>query len=125
MVTGVVPQADAYVAEANPVTSPPAEGSQFTLATVAITYTGPEIGSPYVQLGFYAVAASGTEYGFVNNGCGQLPASLDTARDVFPGGTVTHDICWQVPIADAGDLVLRVDPYGAGDVASVWFALRA
>jgi hypothetical protein len=123
-VTGVIPQADAWVAEVSPFAAPPAEGQQFTVATVTIAYIGPDIGIPYVQLGFYAVAANGTEYSFVTSGCGELPTGLDTARDVFPGGTVTHDICWQVPVTEAGDLVLRVDPFGAGDAMPVWCALH-
>jgi hypothetical protein len=123
-VTGVIPQADAWVAEANPFAAPPTEGNQFTVASVTMTFTGSGIGIPYVQMGFYAVAASGIEYGHVTSGCGELPTGLDSARDVFPGGTVTYDICWQIPVADAGSLVLRVDSSDA-DVTPSWFALEA
>jgi hypothetical protein len=118
----VVPEADEEVAALVPLAEPEA-GNQFTLATVTITYLGPGVGDAYLRLGFYAVAASGTEYGFVVNDCGELPQGLNDPRDLFTGGTVTHDLCWEVPVAEADDLVMQVSSSQFPDAAPAWFAL--
>ena len=36
----------------------------------------------------------------------EIPDAATSVGDVFPGGTVTYKVCWEVSSADAGSVVM-------------------
>jgi hypothetical protein len=58
-----------------------------------------------------------------DNSCGWVPGNQASASELFPGGTVDYNICWQIASADAGSLVMLVESFSAQDPEPTWFAL--
>jgi hypothetical protein len=49
-----------------------------------------------------------------------IPDDIDTKGDLLPGGSLTGNICWQVPTTEAGSLIAFITP----DDKPFWLALR-
>jgi len=119
----VVVNADDLVASENSYNDPPAEGTQFSLVRVAVTYTGSEIGSPDFDLDFQAVGDLSVGYTTFDNSCGVVPDDQMSANELFPGGTIEFNVCWAIDTADAGTLVMYVEPLFAFNDDRLWFSL--
>jgi hypothetical protein len=120
-VTGVIPDATAIVLAENRFNDPPEPGKQFFMVRITATYTGDgsDVLSSYRfrLLGASAVARSSR----FRNSCGVTPNVL-TYREVPSGGTISGNLCWQVPVFDVGTLVMFDDePFDKAQ--RVWFAL--
>jgi len=98
---------EAVLAE-NSFNDPPDAGDQYSMVRVAVTYRGEGSASPLLDLTFGAVGDSAVTYGFADD-CGVTPDGYPSLRDVFPGGTVTGNLCWGIRAADAGTLVLMAE----------------
>jgi hypothetical protein len=59
----------------------------------------------------FTVAGPSTVVYNTSADCGVIPDQLDQFRDVFPGGTVEGNLCWEVADEDAESLVLLVDEF--------------
>ena len=119
-VVSAVPDATATLRESRPDASPP-EGRQFFLATLELTYLGGGAASPQYSLTFSALDGAGTLYSGSAD-CGALPEPVPAA-DVVSGTTSRGNVCWAVPVEQAGSLVMVAE---AGLLRSgrVHFALR-
>ena len=106
--------------------SPPAAGRQFFLVHVTAVFNGPGIAVAWEVLlgGLIAVGSSQIAYTQTDLGnCGTVPDDLADVEQVFPGATVTGNVCWSVSGTDAqGLLVYWLD--GATQQPAAWFALR-
>jgi hypothetical protein len=76
---------------------------------VAATYTGDGSQTTFSGLDIGAMAADRAIYDFESS-CGVIPGAFRTFAQVFPGGTVTGNLCWQVDSANADSLILVAQP---------------
>lgn len=113
-VLSVTPNATAAVLAANRYNTPPAPGYQFYIARVHIARTAPASQSFVLGGlgGLRTVGASGVAYSTYENSCGVVPDPLTTA-EVFPGGAIVGNVCWQVRSSDVSSLVLYYDWYAS------------
>jgi hypothetical protein len=124
-VNAVFPDATAQVLAANMFNDPPKPGYQFFMFTLTLTYLGSGSEKPASVLTWLkAVGASNVAYQQgLEDSCGVLPEpDLDPFREIFSGGSVTGNECFQVRSSDADSLVLYYAPPGQ---KPVWFALRS
>ena len=54
------------------------------------------------------VGPSNVVYSTFGNSCGVIPDGFLFKGDLLPGGSMTGNICWQVPSAEAGSLIAFV-----------------
>ncbi|MGD9999946.1 MAG: hypothetical protein AB7U39_23760, partial [Ilumatobacteraceae bacterium] len=98
---------DAVAAE-NQFNEPPPDGSRFVGMQVTYAYNGTEVAQPFSVI----VNAVGDSNLQLSGNCGVVPGQLDTFSDVLPGGSVSGTLCFVVPEADLGSVVL----YASADV---------
>lgn len=114
------------VQAANMFNDPPAPGWVDIVVSLTMTYTGSSTGNPYAGNELHYVGASNVGYpqeGF-DHYCGVSPApELLDFGDVFPGGTVSGNVCFQVQSTDDTSLVGYWDNFGTSGPGP-WFALR-
>jgi hypothetical protein len=124
-VLDVESNANELVAAAYPLDAPPEPGKQFFVVTVSITNGGTDPGNPWVSLTFRAIGVSGAEYSLIFTPCGEKSGDLSRVGEIFPGGTATVDLCWQIDTVDADSLVMYVDPgYPYDETDRAWFSLQ-
>ena len=99
---------DAVLAESQS-NDPPAEGHQFYMAEVAATYQGRWSEQLAAGLGLLAVGDSSVAYDITNHYCGVVPGGDKTYVEVFPGGSLRLNLCWEIRSEDAHSLVFMVD----------------
>jgi hypothetical protein len=121
-VNEVMPVVDDEVVAYYEFNEPPATGNQYFMANVTVTHVGTTVlwGIAY-DVWFKAIGEANKEY---EDGCSkEIPNAARSVGDVFPGGTVTYNVCWEVSSADAGSLVMFAHPLG--DTADrAWFSLQ-
>lgn len=122
-VVSVTPYANDVVAAENQFNEPAAEGNQFFMVRVAVTYTGASSGNPSFELNFQAVGASSSSYSTYNNPCGVIPNDQYSVNELFTGGSTEFNVCWEIKSADADTLVMYVEPLIAVNTSPVWFAV--
>jgi hypothetical protein len=88
----------------------PEPGNRFVMWRVAVANAG-EQATPLLAAVSFAVAGPSTAVYNTSANCGVVPDQLDEFRDVFPGGTVEGNLCWEVSDEDAENLVLLVDEF--------------
>ncbi len=89
------PDARAEVAAANQFNEPPDVGYQFALVTLRATYVGPDEPANLFELPIEAVDRGNVSYDFENS-CGVIPDPIDTYAEIYRGGTITGNVCWEV-----------------------------
>lgn len=114
----VTPNANSQITAANQFNKAPAAGQQFFIARISATRTAPTSGR-YGPYELYAVGASNVSYTSFSNSCGVIPDPV-SSNEVFPGGTVTGNVCWAIASSDAGSLVA----WDNDATTRVYFALR-
>ncbi len=122
-VIDVIPDATEIIAAENQFNEAPAIGNQFFMARVAVTYTGSETGTPWIDLNFQAVGASNVGYSEYDNSCGVIPDDGASVSELFEGGSVEFNVCWQVSTDDTPSLAMYIDELMSFDSVPVWFSL--
>lgn len=117
-ILSVTPNANATIAATNSFNKAPASGNQFFMARISATRTA-TTNDRYGPYELYAVGGSNVSYTSFSNSCGVIPDPV-SSNEVFPGGTVTGNVCWSINSADAGSLVA----WDNGTTTRVYFALR-
>lgn len=117
----VVLNADSIVAAENQFNDPPMAGNRFVMVRIQATRTGEE-SEAFFGSRLSLVGESNVEYQDFNNSCGVVPDEFD-ARDVFMGGRVRGNVCWQVKQTDIPSL-LMFDNGGFGAVQENFQRLR-
>lgn len=120
-VLSVTPDATQAVLDENQFNDPPADGHQFFIATIEMTYQGPGSSHPDATFRFRAVGEEAVTYSTFGNSCGVYPDRImDT--EVFTSGTVTGNLCWEIRSADSDSLVMFDDE--ASQQERVYMALH-
>ncbi len=115
------PDATQTVLEHNQFNDPPPAGSVYSIVTIELTYTGDETGEPWLDLSWSAVGDSNVA---VDAGdCFTYPNSLFDVNEIFPGGTAQGAICFTVPEADTGSLLLILEDFLSFDDTRLFYAL--
>lgn len=122
-VISVTPNANDIVMAENQFNDPPAEGEQFFMARVAVTYVGTETGTPWIDNEYQAVGSGSVGYTTYNNSCGVIPDDPIYISELFPGGSVEFNVCWRIQSSDADSLVMYVEPLMDFNAKPFWFSL--
>jgi hypothetical protein len=120
-VESITPDATAAVLAENMFNDPPPAGDQFFIARVSATYTGAGSESFGGSFRLRAVGASAVSYSTFEDSCGVIPDEISSA-DVFTGGTVSGNVCWQIRSSDAASLLMYDDAIGSD--TKIFFSLR-
>jgi hypothetical protein len=108
------PNATAAVMAENQFNDPPAAGNQFFIATVEVTYvSGVQAWNPGIRVAndLRAVGPSNvvyTTFGSTSR-CGVIPDDISDKGDLLAGASMSGNICWQVPSAEASSLVAFIE----------------
>jgi len=111
-VTGVNWDAAADVAAANSFNDPPEPGRKFVLIDLLTSYNGATDPDMF-DMSLRAVGDSAIAYW---EGCGVLPNNLDTHHNVFAGGILEGQVCFDVEVADVENLALYIRRLSSGDI---------
>jgi hypothetical protein len=117
------PNANEIVATEDDFNAPPLAGNQFFIARLAVTRTAATPGTPWIDLNFQAVGASGVGYSMYLDSCGLIPDDALLVPELGSGTTVEFNVCWQIASTDATSLVMYVDRIIASGEGTMWFAL--
>jgi len=124
-VVGVTANATSQVLAANQFNTAPPAGYQDFMVTVQAAYSGSGSSNWFHDnSSFYSVGASAVGYTTFDNDCGVAPNAFPEFTDVFTGGTVTGNVCWQIKSSDATSLIMYVKPGILGQYPEEYFALR-
>jgi hypothetical protein len=103
-VVSTTPNANAAVAKENQFNDPPDPGKQFFIVRVAFTRTGTDPDNPsFVEL--RSIGTGNVTYDQYQDTCGVFPDPIPS-KDVYPGGAIEANVCWQVAVGDAPTLLL-------------------
>ena len=106
-VIAVTPDSTDIVASENQFNDPPAAGHQYVLVLVEATYTGDSSDSLLWSVDMSVVGDSAV---VVSDQCrAVVPNELDSFTEVFGGGVITGNLCWEVLSSDVDSLVLIVE----------------
>ena len=114
-----VPYAWPLVRSENEFNTPPRRGTTFFMTRLVATYRGRGRDS-FDDGSFKAVGRSNVSATTFDPGCGVIPNEM-TTRDVFRGGTIRGNICWQVRKTDVPSLKMYYDSWFG---SPKFFALR-
>ena len=118
-VLGSIDDATEQVLAENDFNDPPRDGGQFVIAEIEATYVGTDssIFAVDATVGLVGDAAVGYD---VEDSCGVIPNALDDFSEVFPGGALSGNICWEVPSSDKEGLVMSLMEAFSFD-EDIWF----
>lgn len=88
------------VAAENQFNEPPAEGRQFVMVEVVVTYAGDGSGQPWIDLGFAFYGSGGNTFGSAfstDDDCGVIPDDMFEIGEMFPDASATGNVCASVP----------------------------
>lgn len=106
-VLAVTQDATDIVLDENQFNAPPAVGHQYVLALIQATYRGDSSDSLLWAVDMSVVGDSAV---VVSDQCvAVVPNELDTFAEVFTGGTLEGNLCWEIRSSDASDLVLIIE----------------
>jgi hypothetical protein len=101
----VTQNANEVVRRANQFNKPPAEGRQFFLVKVELTYIGQGSESPG-RVELRALGAAQVLYSDYQDSCGVIPDEYSQKNTVFTGGTIEGNACWSVGSEDVSTLLM-------------------
>jgi hypothetical protein len=112
-VVGFQPDGSAAVAAENQFNDPPAPDARFALVTVEATYVGTDEPAILLELDFGAIDDNNVAYDYEDT-CGVIPDEIDRYGDVYRGGTISGNLCWEVQKDSIDSLLLTVGSSGPG-----------
>lgn len=118
-----IPNATSQVLAENQFNDPPAVGHQFFIARVTAAFTGAGSDNFDGTYRLRAVGASDVSYSTFEQSCGVIPDEISN-REVFSGGTITGNVCWDIVSSDAGSLVMYDDSFAYHQPPRIYFALH-
>lgn len=112
-VLGSTPDGTSAVMAENQFNDPPRTGWQFYLVEVELTYRGTGSETPFLRVNF---AGLGRGNVLRDDSCGVIPDELDDLTELFAGGSITGNICFEAQSSevDAGGMLLVVDGAAGG-----------
>ena len=118
-----MPDAWDVISAENQFNDPPEEGHQFYIVRVRVKYLGPDSNMMFTEVTLKALGNSSVVYETYDPGCGVVPDELDTLTELFTGGQIEGNECWQIASSDADSLVMFAE-VGFIDSTRVWFELQ-
>jgi hypothetical protein len=118
--------AEAAVLAENQFNDPASPGNTMVMASLEFTYQGTDTGNVFWDLSYKVVGSRGLAYADTDQtvSCGSLPNSIMDAPELYPGGTVVANVCWQIPEDEAATIVMVLEPlFSFDDNERVFFAL--
>jgi hypothetical protein len=115
---------DAYeflVSQSGSTIDRPATGNRYALIRIKAKYVGDEVGDLFWELTTKAVGESNVGYDYHDN-CPSVPEANIDVPDVFPGGEVEYNECFEVTESDADSLVMYVEQ--TGESGMTFFAVQ-
>lgn len=100
----------------------PSPGHVFTLVRFEATYVGNDVGDFGWSYIVNAVGASNVAYDS-NRDCGSIPDGEFSIPEVFPGGTIEVNYCWEVEESDLDSLLVYFRVF-LGERERVFFAIH-
>ena len=122
-VVGTTPDSWTAIEAKNQFNDPPESGHQFYMVRLRVRYLGPDSNSARSDVSFKALGEMGVVYSTYDPGCGVIPDELDSYTELFTGGQIEGNECWQVASQDVESLVMIVDLGRFGE-ARAWFSLQ-
>ncbi len=122
-VIGTTPDAWAMIQAENQFNDPPESGHQYYMVRMRAKYVGPDSNSLGFNVSFNAVGDRGVAYDTFDPGCGVIPDELDSFTELFTGGQIEGNECWQIASQDVDSLLMFVD-FGIVNRVRVWFSLK-
>jgi hypothetical protein len=122
-VVGTTPDAWTMIQAENQFNDPPEPSHQFYMVGVRARYLGSDSNSLGFNVSFNAVGDRGVSYDTYDPGCGVIPDELDSFTELFTGGQIEGNQCWQIASQDVDSLVMFVD-FGIFNKVRVWFSLQ-
>ena len=120
-VLGIIPDARRQVAEENSFNDSPEEGMRFYMIHLEVVYPADASGSVNVAAwDFSLIGDNRVVYaGLVNSiSCGVIPKPLGGefggGHEVFAGGRVEGNVCFEIPEAEDGLILIHEPGYGTG-----------
>lgn len=83
----------------NQFNDPPADGMEFWILPVTVTYVGEDSGTPMMDMDFAFVGDDARTY---SDRCGVIPNPLSHVGELYPGGTAEANVCITVPAGAPG-----------------------
>ena len=118
-VLGIVEDAWQRIAEENSFNNPPEDGMRFYMVRLEVAYPSGASGSVQVSgSDFRLVGDNRVLYGGLLNiiDCGIIPATLGgeygLGQEIFAGGRVEGNICFQIPDDEGGLILIHEPGYG-------------
>ncbi len=123
-VVEVIPDATDLVLAENQFNDRPASGNQFFIVRISATYEGERSSTFPATNALSLVGESSVAYTPFADSCGVVPDAL-SSTEVFTGGTVEGNVCWQVQSDEVDSLVMYSEDFITFDRdRQAWFALR-
>ena len=129
VVLSVTPDATDAVLRENQFNYSPEQGNQFYIVRVRAKYLGP--GSSHFDASgrLKALGNRSVVYQTFGDGqsCGVIPDEIGSYRELFTGGEVEGNECWQIASDDADSLVMLLDAdhySGEPRISRIWFSLK-
>jgi hypothetical protein len=111
--------ATAAVLAADPSNEPPADGMQYAVVPVTVTYLGSSTGDPLSELALGFLAPDGSQYSAADSFAqAPAPAFTDNAELLEPQGTATGNVVIEIPIDGAADGLWATAP---GMIADAYY----
>lgn len=109
----------------SPTNEEPAEGRQYALVPIRVTYNGTTTGLPWFHLGFGFVGTDGGFYGdAAEDQCGEIPGSMVYLGELSPGEVRTGNVCVSVPSEALEGGTWHVRPEGSHPTWTGHFAAQ-
>lgn len=104
------PEGTEQVLGDSPFNKAPADGEQYYVVDMEISYVGTESGSAGWDLAFAAVGDSDIAYTVFANSCGVVDDDVTSSAELFPDGETKASVCWSVKTRDVDSLVMYIEP---------------
>jgi len=113
--------ANDVIAAANQFNDPPAEGSQYVLATVDAKYVGAESGTFWVDMSYKFYGSGGNTF---DESMAVSPNPISNAGETFPGATISGDMVFEVPSDQIEGGAIIMEPSFSFDDTRVFFDIK-
>ncbi|MBM7412701.1 hypothetical protein JOE38_002524 [Clavibacter michiganensis] len=111
--------ATAAVLAADPSNDPPADGMQYAVVPVTVTYLGSSTGDPLSELALGFLAPDGSQYSAADSfAVAPAPAFTDNEDLLEPQGTATGNVVIEIPVEGAADGLWATAP---GMIADAYY----
>jgi hypothetical protein len=125
-VRSMTPDATSLVMAENSFNDPPARQNQFVLIRLDARLSGnvAESTNFWTDVSLKVLGPKALAYSQSEADCGVIPDDIFNAPEVFPGGVIQGNACWEMRQVEADSLLLIVEPgFGSADDEPIFFAL--